>query len=290
MSDFDYAAMTGRNIGFVSASQQARLRAGTVLVCGTGGMGGACLQALVRVGVGRLILADIDSFEVSNLNRQVFATIDTLGQDKAAATAAALRRINPDLDLEVLGAEWTDHAADLVGRADVVVNGTDDLGAALLLYRTARAVGRAVVDAYAAPLPSVYVTMPGDRDHEARLGYPTRAIAWNALTPALREEAFRKEIEWVLTHSSSRHHIDLAVVAEVVAGQRPRMSFAPMVIATGQLMAFEAVNAILGLPRGADNRGWFLNPWRGRVERPLPGPLAALIRPLIRRHLRRIAG
>lgn len=285
-----YAERTGRNIGFVTEAEQARLRAGRVFVCGTGGMGGACVMALARAGIGHLALADIDAFDVSNLNRQVFATLDTLGRPKAQATAEALLRINPDLGLTVLGAGWTGQAAALVAGADVVVNGTDDLGAALLLYRSARAAGRTVIDAYAAPLPSVYVTRPDDPPHEARLGYPTEGTAWDALTPDLRAAAFRKEIEWVLTHSSSRHHIDLTVVAEVVAGRRPRMSFAPMVVTTGQLMAWEAINAVLGRPRGADNRGWFLNPHRGRVERPLPAPVAALVRPFVRRALDRIAG
>src|SRR5690606_33567019 len=134
----------------------------------------------------------------------------------------------------------------------------------LRLYRGARALGKVVIDAYAAPLPSVYVTRPEDMPHEERLGYPTRGIAPEDLTDAIRAACFRQEIEWVLTHSSSRHHIDLQVVAEVVAGKRPRMSFAPMVITTGQLMAYEAVNVVLGRKRGADNRGWFLNPYRGR--------------------------
>jgi hypothetical protein len=66
------------------------------------------------------------------------------------------------------------------------------------------------------------------------------------------------------------------------------MSFAPMVIATGQLMAWEAVNAVIGRPHGTDNRGWFLNPHRARAERPLPGPVAAILRPLVRRRLARM--
>ena len=66
---FSYAEMTTRNIGFVSPAEQERLRKATVFVCGTGGMGGACLLALARIGVGHLIIADIDSFDVSNLNQ-----------------------------------------------------------------------------------------------------------------------------------------------------------------------------------------------------------------------------
>jgi molybdopterin/thiamine biosynthesis adenylyltransferase len=92
---FSYADFTTRNIGFVSEAEQQRLLAGRVLVIGVGGMGGAAVQALARAGVGGFGIADIDTFEVSNLNRQVFADLDSINQDKAAETAKRLRRINP---------------------------------------------------------------------------------------------------------------------------------------------------------------------------------------------------
>ena len=78
------------------------------------------------------------------------------------------------------------------------------------------------------------------------------------------------------------------VAAEVAAGRRSRMSFAPMVISTGMLMAYEAINAVLGRPHGADCRGWFFNPHAGRVERPRNALFAALLRPLVRRFIQRL--
>ena len=285
---FDRAAFVTRNLGFVTEEEQARLATARVFVCGTGGMGGAAIQSLIRAGVGRLTLADLDAFEVSNLNRQVFATLDTLDRDKAEATRDACLRINPEARIEVPGANWTDQAKRLVTEADVVVNGTDDLGASLLLYRTARAAGRPVIDAYAAPLPSVYVTRPGRPMPEERLGYPTLATPWNRLTAEQRSAAFLREAEYVLTHSSSRRHVDLRLAGEVAAGRRSRMSWAPMVISTGTLMAYEALALALGRTTATDERGWFLNPVAGRVERPRPAAVAAVLRPLVRRALGRM--
>lgn len=287
---FSYAEMTTRNIGFVTPDEQARLQAATVFVCGTGGMGGACILALARIGIGHLILADIDSFDISNLNRQVFAFDETLGMHKAEATAMLIHRINPGLQVTVYKSDWPLHSRDCIARSAVVVNGTDDLGAALLLYRTARDMGKSVIDAYAAPLPSVYVTAPTDPPHEQRLGYPTAGTDWDKITPGQRALAFRREAEHVMLHSSSRDYVDLAMVADVVAGRRARMSFAPMVITTGQLMAYEVVNAVLGRPRGADNRGWFFNPYRARVEKPRNALITAILRPFVRRFLARFAG
>jgi molybdopterin-synthase adenylyltransferase len=283
-----YAERTGRNIGFVTEAEQERLRLGSAFVCGVGGMGGACLLALARAGVGRLVIADIDRFETSNLNRQAFAFLDTMGELKAEAAAAALSRIDPHLQVEVLGADWTREAARLVGETDVTVNGTDDLAASLLLYRTARERGRTVVDAYAAPLPSVYVTRAGDPMPEERLDYPTVGTAWDAVTDEQRRGAFLREAEHVLLNSSTRRHIDLALAAEVAAGKRPRPSFAPMVTLTGQLMAAEAINAVIGRRHGADHRGWFLDASRGKVEHPWGPLMTALLRPVVRRAIRRL--
>ena len=108
MTGFDYAEMTTRNRGFVTETEQETLRAARVFIPGTGGMGGAALMALVRAGVGHFVIADIDTFEVSNLNRQLFCRADTIGQHKAEAAARLAKEINPDVAIEVLGAEWTE--------------------------------------------------------------------------------------------------------------------------------------------------------------------------------------
>ena len=282
---FTYDEFTTRNIGFVTPEEQAKLRGATVFVCGTGGMGGACILGLVRAGVGKLIIADLDAFEVSNLNRQVFAFLNTVDRQKADVTAEMARQINPEIEIEVHDGSWTDHADDLIARAVIVVNGTDDLGASLLLYRRARALGKTVIDAYASPLPSVYVTQSHHQAHEDRMQYPTIGTDWDKITDDQRADAFVKESEWVVIHSSSRNYIDLDIVGDVVAGKRSRMSFAPMVISTGQLMCYEVINAILGRPHGTDNRGYFFNPYKARVERPKPAIVAAVMRPLVRRFL-----
>lgn len=145
-----------------------------------------------------------------------------------------------------------------------------------------------MIDAYAAPWPSVTVVRPGARRPEERLAYPTRGRRWNALTEDQKRGAFLKELEYVLTHSSSASHIDLRVAAEVAAGKRSRMSFAPMVITTGNLMAYEALGAAMGRRSRTDHRGWFFNPYRARVERPASRLVAMAKGVLVRRFLARM--
>jgi molybdopterin/thiamine biosynthesis adenylyltransferase len=281
--NFDYYSFTGRNIGFIDEREQQFLREARVFVCGVGGMGGAAFMALARAGIGKFVIADIDRFEVSNLNRQVFAFADEVGREKAAVAAEAARRINPTIEIEVLGENWTDELPGIARRCPVIVNGMDDIAAGVHLYRTARDARATVIDAYMSPLPSVIVVRPNDPRPEQRLGFPTLAKDWRDITEEDRRAAMLAEIEHVMLHSSSRNHVDLAVAGEVAAGRRSRMSLAPMVITTGMLMAYEAISLILGRTSGTDCRGWFLNPYRPAIEKPRNAAVAALLRPLVRR-------
>jgi molybdopterin/thiamine biosynthesis adenylyltransferase len=284
---FDYGEMTRRNIGFVSADEQRALREGRVFICGVGGMGGAAAMALARAGVGNLVIADFDVFEISNLNRQVFAFEDTLGQEKTYVTRERLAAINPEIRVSVLGRDWASHLPDVLEQCHVVINGMDDIVAGIGLYRTARERGATVIDAYTSPLPSVTVVRPADPRPEERLEFPTDGVTPDEITSELRAECLRREIEYVLVHSSSAEHIDVEMAADVIAGLRSRMSFAPMVVTTGCLMAFEAIALLIGRQTKTDFRGWFLNPREAAVERPRSVPAAWMRRRLVRQFMSR---
>jgi len=251
-------------------------------------MGGACLQSLARAGVARFALADFDAFDVSNLNRQVFANLDTVGVYKIEATVAQLKRINPEMQLETMGAEWTRRLDDLLPNYKLVVNGMDDIAAGIALYRKAREHGATVIDAYTAPLPSVIVVQPTDPRPEERLGYPTRGVDWDKLSLEVTQACLGLEIEYVLVHSSAARHVELDVAKDLLAGKRKRMSFAPMVITTGNLMAFETLKLILDRKRLADARGYFFNPWTMRIETPRNPLVAYVVRLMVRRFIARL--
>ncbi len=286
---FDYAEMTTRNLGFVNDAEQLALRNGRVFVVGTGGMGGACIQSLARAGVGAFDIADFDTFEVSNLNRQVFANLDTVGVDKAKATETALGKINPDMDLKVHGEAWPDSIDDILSRCKVVVNGMDDLKAGLLLYRKAREHGATVIDAYTSPLPSVTVVRPTDPRPEERLKFPTLGIPWQDVSEEQEDDCKVRELEYVMANSSSSKAIHMDIAMEMFTGDRPRMSFAPMVITTGNLMAYEAVKLLLGKAT-TDYRGFFYQPWTNKVEKPWGPVMGPIVGFLARRAIAKLLG
>jgi tRNA A37 threonylcarbamoyladenosine dehydratase len=68
---FDYSSAFSRNIGWVTADEQAKLRDSRVAIAGLGGVGGPHLLTLARLGVGKFNIADFDRFELQNFNRQI---------------------------------------------------------------------------------------------------------------------------------------------------------------------------------------------------------------------------
>lgn len=79
---------------------QERLKARSAAIAGAGGLGSNCAAALVRVGIGRLVICDFDRVEESNMNRQFYFR-DQIGQPKVEALKTNLLRINPLLILEI---------------------------------------------------------------------------------------------------------------------------------------------------------------------------------------------
>lgn len=125
-SGFSYETAFSRNLGLVNEAEQDRLRNIRVALPGLGGVGGAHLQTLGRMGIGAFNLADPDTFEVVNFNRQLGATRSTVGKRKVEVIADLAREINPTADVKVFpqGITRENIGAFLEG-VDVVVDGIE---------------------------------------------------------------------------------------------------------------------------------------------------------------------
>ena len=123
---FDYGAAFSRNIGWVTATEQERLRGARVAIAGMGGVGGGHLLTLARLGIGRFNIADLDRFEVHNFNRQAGAFMSTAGQEKVDVMARMARDINPTLDVNSFSCGVTPGNVDaFLDGVDVYVDGID---------------------------------------------------------------------------------------------------------------------------------------------------------------------
>ena len=86
-----------RNLGALTEKECTLLHTKTVFVAGCGGLGGYLIEMLLRLGVGTIRAADGDTFEASNMNRQLLSSPSSLGQPKAEAAAARAALVNPDV-------------------------------------------------------------------------------------------------------------------------------------------------------------------------------------------------
>ena len=98
---FPYDEAFSRNVGWVTEAEQQRLRRTRVCIAGLGGVGGVHLLTLARLGVGAFSIADFDTFSYANFNRQVGATVASVGEPKIDVMLRMARDINPDLDVRV---------------------------------------------------------------------------------------------------------------------------------------------------------------------------------------------
>jgi tRNA threonylcarbamoyladenosine dehydratase len=116
----------------------ARLAGATVSVFGVGGVGSFAAEALVRSGVGRVILCDYDRICVTNVNRQLHAMKGTLGKPKVEIMAERLRLINPDAVIETRAEFYSAESSArlLVPEPDVVIDAIDNVAAKMHLIAT----------------------------------------------------------------------------------------------------------------------------------------------------------
>ena len=118
---------------------QEKLLAGTVLVVGAGGLGSPAAMYLASAGVGTIILADHDTVEISNLQRQILHNTSRLGQLKAESGRETMLALNPDIVVKTLTTRMDAESLDAqIAQVDVVLDCTDN-------FATRHAVNRACV-------------------------------------------------------------------------------------------------------------------------------------------------
>ena len=101
----NFDGLFNRTAMLVGEEGMERLRRARVAVFGLGGVGSYVAETLARLPVGHLLLVDRDTVQPSNLNRQLPATVDTLGLPKAAVVAERLKSVNPELDIDARNEE-----------------------------------------------------------------------------------------------------------------------------------------------------------------------------------------
>ncbi|MDU6030976.1 MAG: tRNA threonylcarbamoyladenosine dehydratase [Peptoniphilus harei] len=128
-----------RSERMLSADDIKKINSKSVLVFGLGGVGGSCVESLVRAGIGKVGIVDGDEYEITNVNRQIFATTKTLGMRKVDACQERLLEINPEVKIkkyDLFVSEENIRDIDFESY-DYVVDAIDTITSKLLIIREA---------------------------------------------------------------------------------------------------------------------------------------------------------
>ena len=161
-----------RNFNTLSLEEQKTLGASKVVVIGLGGLGGGVCEMLARVGVGHLTLIDGDSFEASNLNRQLMSEEHLIGIHKAQAAKDRVNAINSEVIVKHL-VEYLDESNlyERIKNADVVMDCLDAIDTRFILQKAAQKASIPIVSGAIAGVAGQVITIfPGDKGYELIYG------------------------------------------------------------------------------------------------------------------------
>ncbi len=131
----------------LGSEAMVRLAGARVAVFGIGGVGGYAAEALARSGIGALDLIDHDTISISNLNRQIIATVKTIGQLKVDAARERIADIAPDCVVRIYPMFYTAETApefDL-SKYDYVIDAIDTVSSKLILVQEAQRLGVPII-------------------------------------------------------------------------------------------------------------------------------------------------
>jgi hypothetical protein len=233
-----------RSQGIFSPEEQERIRKATVLIIGLGGVGGTVAALLARSGISRFILVEFDRFEPTNMNRQVFCFTDTLERNKAEVTGEFLRKINPEVEVEVhprlLSREGV---LTLARRADLVFPAADDFAFSLLCFRGVQELGKPAL----LVIPSgfwacVSIIKPDGPSAESIHGVP-RGLDYEGLKKIFTEKRYRLATyyNYVIQGRWKKNYY-----RDFIEEGRPLTQVAPVVWLASSLGAWEALKFLTG--------------------------------------------
>jgi molybdopterin/thiamine biosynthesis adenylyltransferase len=235
--------------GTAAGDLQLRLARSTVAVIGAGGLGGSVLSALAAAGVGMLRAVDNDDVEVSNLNRQILFASTDVGRAKLTAVRLRLQDMNPDVTVQTVP-RFVTSAADLAGivaGADLVINCADRPDIVTMCDWVSQAchehgIAHIVGGQYAYQVGAVGLTV-----------LPGRSACW---------ECFRAD---------TATDFDRDRATTLVGRRGPGPAVAMVSGAVGNMLAWEALRVLTGLPPALTDRWGELDMWTLQTHwRPVP--------------------
>ncbi|WP_319506807.1 HesA/MoeB/ThiF family protein [uncultured Methanolobus sp.] len=174
MLDKEELERYSRQIMLFGEDGQERLKDARVFIAGAGGLGCPIALYLAVAGVGRLRIADRDSVELSNLNRQVLHWESDIGREKVLSAGDKLQAANPHISVETFHLTIDEsNIRELIGDADIIVDAMDNYPVRYLLNKVAHEKG----------IPLIHGAIRGF-DGQAMTIIPGESACFNCVFPS----------------------------------------------------------------------------------------------------------
>ena len=129
-----------RVIRLIGEEKFNKLSSSSVAIFGVGGVGGYVAEGLARSGIGKIAVIDNDTVGITNINRQIIASVDTIGENKVDVIEKRLLSINPNIIIEKYKTFYLKESENIIdfGKFDYIVDAVDTVSAKLLIIEKAK--------------------------------------------------------------------------------------------------------------------------------------------------------
>jgi len=252
----DYNETFSRNIGFITRSQQKSIKSLSVGIAGAGGDGGLLAERLTRFGIGKLVMAEPDTFELANCNRQFGANLKTCGHNKAEVIAKELKLINPKLKILIFKKGITEsNVVDFVSNSDVIIDEIE----------------------YSKPSISAALAKEARRQHKyvfmgANIGWGASIFCFSPRGMTF-EKYFKYDpktdtIDPIRYVQKIPRYFDKKLLAKVLSGKIPMPSLSSSVGLVASFLSSQIIMfAITKKNKTVAPRFWFIDSWEMRIDK-----------------------
>ena len=254
-----------RNYGILTPDEQERIRNAKVVIVGCGGIGGVIALALARSGLEHYVLYEHDTYQPSNINRQIECFSDTIGRNKATVIHEAMLKINPEIKAEVYQHALTPEEIDqAVSLGDVIVPAADEWPLSINLIDRTIDLGKPAILAYpVGALARVGTFLPGGPYGSECLVMPYKA-SYEDLKVFMEDPQNRQ----ILLYYQSVGDWRQDWFDEWCVGNKPHAQLCSPVWVTGSLAAMEVIKLVSGRWKPvAAPRYWHITPEEARIAK-----------------------
>ena len=233
-----------RNIGLITLSDQEKLRKTPLAVLGVGGLGGPLAEQLVRCGCEQLVICDNETYEPSNLNRQICTTED-LGKFKVDVIENYLKKINPDANIQKYY-EITDiNISEVLRNVAIVTLTLDDPITSIIIARECKKKKIPMLESWGVPYLCAWWFTSDSMDYETCFDFNTNDKSIKQILDSKNEflNIFKVFSQKVLLFPGLKktYEREIGTFEAMINGEIGFRSFAPIIRLNASYLGFELI-------------------------------------------------